>query len=78
MSVYKIVTVFSTFIAAALVVCGFILLDRATQGATAPLGEINTILALIGVLVIVLGAGIYVFSTRFRTDEMGNPKNEAN
>lgn len=78
MGIYKIVTVFSTFIAAAMVVGGFIILDKATWGATVPIGEINVILAVLGIGVIVLGAGIYVFSTRFRTDEMGNPKNGAN
>lgn len=69
--VYKIVTVFSTLIAGAAVVGGFVLLDTATQQAQAPASEINVPLALGGVAVIVAGSAVYVFSTRFRTAGMG-------
>jgi hypothetical protein len=77
MGIYKVVTVFSTLIAAAAVVGGFIIIDMATQGGTAPLEEVNVIVALAGVGAILLGSGIYVFSTRFRTEGMGSPKDGA-
>lgn len=77
MSLFKVVTVFSTFIAAAAVVGGFIIIDMATRGGLASLEEVNVILALIGVGVIVLGSGIYVFSTRFRTEGMRSSKDGA-
>lgn len=71
LSVYKIVTVFSTLIAGAAVVAGFALLDTATQQAQAPVEEIDVPLALLGIGVIVAGSAVYVFSTRFRTAGMG-------
>lgn len=76
---YKIVTVFSTLIAAAAVVGGFVILDTATQGANASAEEVNVILALLGVASILIGSVIYVFSTRFRAEGMGmgNPKDGA-
>lgn len=77
MSVYKVVTVFSTFIAAAAVVCGFVIIDMATRGGLAPRNEIDVIFALVGVGVIVLGSAIYVFSTRFQTEGMRSPKDGA-
>lgn len=76
MEIYRIVTVLSTLIAAACVVGGFMILDTATQGAQAPVDEINVVLALIGVGTIVLGAGIYVFSTRFQAPGMRTSKDE--
>ena len=77
MSIFKVVTVFSTLIAATAVVGGFVIIDMATQGGMASRNEINVVLALIGVGVIVLGSGIYVFSTRFRTEGMRSPKDGA-
>lgn len=71
LSVYKIVTVFSTLIAGAAVVVGFAVLDTATQRAQAPVDEINIPLALLGIGMIIAGSAIYVFSTRFRTAGMG-------
>ncbi|RRJ32821.1 DUF7315 family membrane protein [Halocatena pleomorpha] len=71
LSVYKIVTVFSTLIAGAAVVAGFAVLDTATQQAQAPADEINVPLALLGIAAIVTGSAVYVFSTRFRTAGMG-------
>lgn len=77
MSIFKVVTVFSTLLAVAAVVCGFVIIDMATRGGLAPRDEINVIFALVGVGVIVLGSAIYVFSTRFRTEGMGSPKDGA-
>lgn len=77
MSIFKVVTVFSTLIAAAAVVGGFVIIDMATRGGLAPRDEIDVVFALIGVGVIVLGSGIYVFSTRFRTEGMRSPKDGA-
>ena len=77
MHVYKAVTVFSTLFAIVAVVVGFVLLDEATQRATAAPEEVNVALAVGGLLTIAAGAGTYAFSTRFRAAEMGNPKDEA-
>lgn len=79
MGLYKVVTVFSTLIAAIAVVGGFVIIDTATQEAQAPVGEVNVMLAILGVASILLGSGIYVFSTRFRTEGMGmgNAKDDA-
>lgn len=72
---YKAVMVFSTIIAVALVVAGFVVLDAATRRVQAPVEEVDPVLAVLGVVVIALGAGVYAFATRFRTAGMGNPKN---
>jgi hypothetical protein len=77
MDVYKAVTVFSTLIAVLFVVVGFVVLDEATQRATAAPEEVNIILAVVGLGTIALGAGTYAFSTRFRAAEMGNAKDGA-
>ncbi|PSQ18999.1 hypothetical protein BRD04_10350 [Halobacteriales archaeon QS_9_67_17] len=77
MHVYKAVTVFSTLFAIVAVVVGFVLLDEATQRATAAPEEVNIALAVAGLLTIATGAGTYAFSTRFRAAGMGNPKHEA-
>ncbi|MEM4780930.1 MAG: hypothetical protein QXG03_05135 [Halalkalicoccus sp.] len=74
MRIYKTVTVFSTLFAVFGVVGGFVLLDVATDRATADLGEVNPLLALAGVGLIVLSAAVYAFSTRFQAAEMGNAK----
>jgi len=73
---YKIVMVFSTLLAVGLVVAGFAVLDVATRRATAPLDDVNPLLAVVGAVVIGLGAAVYVFSTRFRTEGMGSPKRD--
>lgn len=75
--VYKAVTVFSTTFAVIAVVVGFVLVDGATDRARAPLDEVEPWLALAGLGAILLGAVVYAFSTRFRTEEMGNPKDDA-
>lgn len=75
MRVYKTVTVFSTLFAVVGVVGGFVLLDVATNRAQADLAEVNPLLALCGVLLIVISAVVYAFSTRFQAAEMGNANN---
>jgi len=75
-AVYKRVTVFSTLIAVVAVVGGFLVLDVATDRATAELGEIDPFIALAGVVLIVFGGATYAFSTRFQADGMGNAKDE--
>lgn len=76
MRVYKAVTVFTTLFAVATVVGGFVLLDSATDRATASLSEIDPLVALAGIGLIVAGAAAYAFSTRFRAAEMGKPKDD--
>jgi len=68
---YKTVTVFSTLFAVAFVLAGFVLLDTATDRATADVGEIDPLLAILGLASLVGGAAIYAFSTRFRAEGMG-------
>ncbi len=75
--VYKTVTVFSTLFAVFSVVGGFILVDVATERASAPASEIDVPIAILGVGLILAGTVIYAFSTRFRTDEMGKSKDDA-
>jgi len=76
LEVYKRVTVFSTLFAVVCVVGGFVLVDAATNRATAPLSEVDPLLALAGIGLIVVGSVTYAFSTRFRVEEMGNAKDE--
>lgn len=76
LSLYKRITVFSTLFAVLAVVAGFVLLDSATNRATADLNEVNVLVAVLGVGSIALGAATYAFSTRFRTEGMGNPKDD--
>jgi hypothetical protein len=93
MELYKVVTVFSTLIAVFCVVFGFILLDAATlntsvmrrglvglfaaAGVTPDEGVFEIAFALAGIALIGVGAGTYVLGTRFRTEGMGSPKNDA-
>ncbi|PSQ57590.1 MAG: hypothetical protein BRD23_08365 [Halobacteriales archaeon SW_9_67_25] len=74
---YKTVTVFSTLFAIVFVLGGFVLLDTATDRATADVSEIDPALAILGVAGIVGGAAVYAFSTRFRAEGMGKPKDES-
>ncbi|WP_440008836.1 DUF7315 family membrane protein [Halomicrococcus sp. SG-WS-1] len=76
--VYKAVTVFSTLFAVATVVGGFIVLDVATNRARASFEEMNVPLALAGLALIVAGSVVYAFSTRFRAEGMGKPKDDSN
>ena len=73
---YKTVTVFSTLFAITGVILGFVLLDSATNRATAELGEVNVVMAIAGLAAILGGAGVYVFATRFRAPGMGNAKDD--
>ncbi|MBV0923261.1 hypothetical protein KTS45_03530 [Halomicroarcula limicola] len=75
--VYKTVTVFSTLIAVACVVGGFVLVDVATDRASAPASEIDVPVAIGGIGLILAGTVVYAFSTRFRTAEMGKSKDDA-
>jgi len=75
--VYKTVTVFSTLFAVVSVVGGFVLVDRATERATLPASEIDPVAALGGIGLILFGAAVYAFATRFRTEEMGKSKDDA-
>ncbi len=74
MRVYKTVTVFSTLFAVVGIVGGFIVLDVATNRAQADLADVDPLLALVAIGLIVISAAVYAFSTRFRTEEMGNDK----
>ncbi|MFB6183157.1 MAG: hypothetical protein ABEI96_01265 [Haloarculaceae archaeon] len=75
--IYKAVTVFSTLFAVVTVVGGFVVLDTATNRATAPLSQVDPILALAGLFLVALGAVTYAFSTRFKADGMENAKDAA-
>jgi len=86
MRVYKGITVFSTLVATALVVFGFFLFDAATRldnpiretavwaveltGWTPSAGVVNVAFGLLGVAVLLVGAGSYILGTRFKTAEM--------
>jgi hypothetical protein len=74
---YKTVTVFSTLFAVVFVLAGFVLLDSATNRATAEFAEIDPVLGILGLGSLVFGAAIYAFSTRFRTEQMGKAKDDS-
>ncbi|SEO90217.1 hypothetical protein SAMN05216388_102262 [Halorientalis persicus] len=76
MRVYKAVTVFTTLFAIVTVVGGFVLLDSATNRATASLDEIQPVAALVAIGLILAGAAAYAFSTRFRAEGMGKSKDD--
>ncbi|MCL9814923.1 DUF7315 family membrane protein [Natranaeroarchaeum aerophilus] len=78
MEIYKVVTVFSMLIAIGLVVGGFLVLDSATDQATAETEDVNVITALLGIGLIAFGGVVYVFSTRFQPEAMGNAKDDTN
>jgi hypothetical protein len=73
---YKVVTVFSTLIAGAAVVGGFIVLDEATQRASVPVEDIDPLLSLLGLFMIAGGGALYAFSGRFRAPGMGTTNND--
>ena len=93
MRLYKTITVFSTLIAVLCVVLGFVLLDAATLqvsmlrslvagalaavGVGVPAGVLTGVFAVVGLVVIAFGAGVYVVGTRFRTRGMGKRKEDA-
>jgi hypothetical protein len=90
---YKTIIVFSTLIAVVAVVGGFLLLDAATlqtsflrsllESLLAALGLgvadgiLSGILAVVALLVIAGGAGVYVLGTRFQAEGMGNSQEDA-
>jgi len=76
MRVYKAITVFTTLFAIVTVVGGFVVLDSATNRATASLAEIQPLAALAGIGLILAGAAAYAFSTRFRAEGMGKSKDD--
>lgn len=76
MRLYKTVTVFSTLIAMGGVVAGFVLLDTATNRASADPSEVNVWIALLGVGLILLSGLVYGFSTRFQPAGMRKSKSE--
>lgn len=71
---YRTVTVFSTLIAIVGVVAGFILLDMATQQATASFDDVNVWLAGLGILAILGGGATYAYAARFRAEGMRKDK----
>ena len=73
---YKTVTVFSTLLAIAAILAGFVLMDRGTQRATASPEEVSLPLVALGLSLIVGGSAVYAFSTRFRAEGMGKPKDD--
>jgi hypothetical protein len=76
MRLYKTVTVFSTLVAVVCILGGFVLLDRGTQRATAAPEEVSLPVVVFGLALIVGGSAVYAFSTRFRTEGMGKPKDD--
>ena len=72
--VYKTVVVFSTMFAVGFVVGGFIVLDVATQRARLPLSDVDPVLGILGLAMLIAGAAVYAFATRFRARGMGKPK----
>jgi predicted tellurium resistance membrane protein TerC len=93
MRLYKTITVFSTLIAVVTVVAGFFLLDAATLqvsflraliagllgvvGFSVPTGLLSAALAVVGLLVLAFGAGVYTLATRFRAEGMGKSQEAA-
>lgn len=73
---YKTITVFSTIIAIASVLGGFIVLDVATDSTQADINEVSVLLSILGIGLIAFGGVTYAFSTRFQTAEMGNAKDD--
>ena len=76
MRLYKTVVVFSTLLAVVGILGGFVLLDRGTRRATASPEEVSLPVVALGLALIVGGSAVYAFSTRFRTEGMGKPKDD--
>lgn len=63
---YKATTIFTTLISIALMFVGFYVIDKSINW---PVGSsIDPILALTGLGVMLIAAGLYVFSLRFKTE----------
>jgi len=93
MRMYKGITVFSTLVATVLVVLGFVCFDAATRtdhllrtslrwvfesvGVTPSVGVLNVLFGLLGVGLILVGAGSYILGTRFKTEGMVDGSNKS-
>ncbi len=90
---YKTITVFSTLIAAISILAGFILLDAATLevsvlrgvivaaigvvGITPDQSLLSGLLGVAGLGLMALGSGVFILSSRFRADGMGNAQEDS-
>lgn len=93
LSLYKVVTVFSTLIAIVTFIFGFLLLDAATLqastlrrvltglltavGAAPPADALTALLAVAGLASIAFGSAVYVLGTRFRAQGMGKSQEDS-
>jgi len=93
MRLYKTITVFSTLIAALSILAGFILLDAATLevsvlrgvivaaigvvGITPDQSLLSGLLGVAGLSLMALGSGVFILSSRFRADGMGNSQEDS-
>ncbi len=89
---YKTITVFSTLIAALSILTGFILLDAATLevsvlrgvivsviglgGITPDQSLLSGLLGVAGLSLMALGSGVFILSSRFRAEGMGNAQED--
>jgi len=90
---YKTITVFSTLIAAICILAGFILLDAATLeisvlrsllvlgieavGISPDQGLLSGLLGVVGLGLMALGSSVFILSSRFRAEGMGNSQEDA-
>ncbi|TQQ83364.1 hypothetical protein EGH24_00755 [Halonotius terrestris] len=93
MRLYKTITVFSTLIATACILAGFILLDAATLqvsvlrtvllrglagiGLAVDQELFSVLLGIGGLSLMAVGTGVFVLSSRFRAPGMGNPQEDS-
>jgi len=93
MRLYKTITVFSTLIAALSILVGFILLDAATLevsvlrgvivaaigvvGITPDQSLLSGLLGVAGLGLMALGSGVFILSSRFRAEGMGNAQEDS-
>ena len=90
---YKTITVFSTLIATACILGGFILIDAATlqvsvlrrlllaglEGISLSVNQelFSAILAIGGLSLMAAGTGVFILSSRFRAPGMGNAQEDS-
>lgn len=74
MPIFKAVTVFTTLFAVVAIIVALLLIDHGTDRARAPPDEVNVWVTVLGVVLIVLAAAVYAFSTRFTPAERANDK----
>ena len=90
---YKTITVFSTLIATACILGGFILIDAATLqvsvlrrlllsglegiGLSVDQELFSAVLAIAGLSLMAAGTGVFVLSSRFRAPGMGNAQEDS-